>query len=226
MPAGPLRDHLAAATGLVRFAHATDAAEDALANEDLPLTVLPTADYWSNDRFADDPGSEPLADHIEIETSRRCAVVEQVRDHLGPSEPVMGQLVIASWLRAGRTKGQHQPHYADLLHRGVEVVDAGGLRPSSGPRTYLNERLADWLDRVLTGRSMTNSTTTMVEHEVAGLAHFASARDSNDADLQRVSDVVSAVGSRWKDTVETTAAAPPPMTQAPGSPITPSAVNH
>ncbi len=136
-------------------------------------------------------------------------MVDQIRDQLAPAGSRTAQLVIASWLRAGQTKDQHQPHYTGLLHRGVEVLEASGLRPALGARSYLNDHLADWLDHVLTGQTMTTATTAVIDYELERHTALQGVNEPDQAHLQRIADALTAVGARWQDTAEVMAAAHP-----------------
>lgn len=208
-PTGVLGDYIEIASRLVRYSHATDAAELALAKEDLPLSVLPTADYWTDDAFGRSPTTDPLAEIIKTEHVRRDSVVEQLRHQLQHTDLPMARLAIASWLRAGRTPRQHQDQYVHLLEVGIETLDAGGLVPASGPRDYLNDLLPGWLDDVLSGSSIANASASLIAYEVERHSRLAAIRPGREAVADHVATALTEVCSRWGDVVEAMAAAHP-----------------
>jgi hypothetical protein len=208
-PPGNLSDHLTAAQQLVRFAAATDEAEQVWGKGDILLSALRGRHGYLMDAAEQDAlENGSLASIWARERQRRQQWEGQVDQQLAPAGERLSVMAMADWVRRGRTSREHQPRYDQFVRLGAGVLAAMGLTVRMGNGRYINsDCLPDWLDDVVSGRTCDNATAAMVEREYR---HATQANLTEDNELPgRARDAWGDVGVRWQQALETMAWAHP-----------------
>ncbi|WP_125728740.1 hypothetical protein [Kibdelosporangium aridum] len=207
LPTGQLGEYLQLAERLVRFASQTDQAERQWDDGDIALEALPGRYGWLPDRTGREE-IEPLASLWDKELERRQRLVDNVAKELDPAAERLAVMVMANWVRGGRTPREHQKRYSRFLNVAVDGLDAADLMFQMGNTWYVNnERLPDWLDDIAGGRTCENATKALIEREHEVSRRFG--RSPDEPLVQRLGDVWQAVGAHWQSMLESMALAHP-----------------
>lgn len=208
-PPGRLGEYLRAARTLVRFAADTDEAERQWGNGDITLDALPGRHGYliePAEHAALDEGA--LAPVWAREQERRRHWMHSVDQELAPAEQRLPIMVMADWIRRGRTPREHQPRYDRFVRLATRELKAAELTINIGNKRYINgECLPDWLDDVVRGRTCENATTSMVEREYNDVRE-PSGPDGGELP-ERVRDAWRRIGERWQQALEAMAWAHP-----------------
>lgn len=209
VPPARLGHYLEAAERLVRFAAETDEAERQWDAGGIPLSALPGRHGWLLSRAErEEFEAGPLASLWEREHERRQQLVARADAQLAPGGNRLPIMLMADWVRRGRTPREHQPRYRRFVQVGEEEFDAATITSSIGIKRHINlDLLPDWLYVVASGGTCGNATTGLAQREYENALRK---NRSEDGELpQRVRDVWTAVGTRWQYMLDAMALAHP-----------------
>jgi hypothetical protein len=206
-PPGTLTDYLDAARHLVYYANETDEAERKRARGDLPISALGRhlGGFGNVDELL---AEEPLASLSGPEHDRRSRLAEDVNRYLGTYSDRACVMVLADWVRRGRTPRGHQRHYDRFVGAAVTVFNAAGLTSNIGMHYAVNrDALPEWLESVAGGSTCESATQAVADEE---FAHAQRGRRADESDIPKlVRETWLAAGARWQLMLESMALAHP-----------------
>lgn len=137
-PPGMLGDYLDAASRLVRLSNETDAAEDEWDHGNIPVRSLRPGLRWGNLRVLELLATEPLASVAAAETRRHEELVEKVCRFVAVNDERPALMVLADWVRRGRTPREHKPSYDQFVETTAGLFDAADITTYMGMRSSIN----------------------------------------------------------------------------------------
>lgn len=206
-PPGTLTDYLNAARHLVYYANETREAERKRTRGDLPISALGRhlGGFGNVDKLL---AKEPLASISGPEHDRRSRLADDVNRYLSADSERACVMVLADWVRRGRTPRGHQQHYDRFVGAAVTVFNAAGLTSNLGMHYAVNrDPLPEWLESVAGGSTCESATQAVADKELAYAQRGRPADESNISKL--VHETWLATGARWQLMLESMALAHP-----------------
>ncbi|MGC4885591.1 hypothetical protein [Micromonospora sp. DT227] len=193
-PPGELGAYRRAANRLLEYDAETCGAEDRLAAGGLSLGLLDERLQHGDHDLEAVLASGELAAVWAVVRQRRNGLLVALRDAADSGSERLAVMVLADWVRSGRTRREHQPRYTEFLELAVERLERHRLAQGGADRQIANTWLPDWLVDVSTGTAPANATARLVGQVVGS----ADVRASHDVPAAVTKKVWTSVGRAWE----------------------------
>ncbi|WP_370936451.1 hypothetical protein [Amycolatopsis sp. cg13] len=173
-----------------------------------PRVSVSDPSEWGRGEVEDRLQEEPLASLWQAELARRERLIARIDRFLGSNDERLAAMVLADWVRRGRTPREHKRYYDRFVAMAVRHFDDAEITTNMGMHYSVNrDSLPNWLDAVSSGKTFESATTTLAEKEHA-LARRMSLEDEKDLPDQ-VQGAWLAAGASWQLMLESMALAHP-----------------